>query len=175
MLSNYIRDILTVEIEPDQIVVRSLSTNTEVKDSPSIAVNKKLQVIAIGSQAELLKEQSPSGSLALIKPFAHPRVAVNDVELASQLLRRLIERFYGRTYLLPRLTMVIYPPAKLREDLTSLESFAFGEMGWKAGAREVWTIPTDFKLTVQDVKALRKSGLDRFSPLFHEENGRAQK
>ena len=169
LLLNYIRDILSVDIVPDQITVKSLYTNAEVKDTPLVAINKNLQAAAVGKQAGLLKEQSPPGSLALINPFDHPRVAITDVKIAAELLRGLIERLYGRTVLLPRLTLIIYPPAKLQEDPTALESNAFSEMGHKAGAREIWVIPTNIRLTVQDFKEFRKSGLDTFGPLLADD------
>lgn len=139
-LKKIISDVIVAKLEPELLTLKSEFKKTEIADIPQVAINRKMKVLAKGSDADTLRTQDIAEEIVVINPFSHSRVIVSDQKIASLVLREFICTLYGRRHFLPRITMILHPPKARRGDVADVESDALFKACIEAGIRFPWIV-----------------------------------
>jgi rod shape-determining protein MreB and related proteins len=133
MLKKFIASISTtfyIQIWRNRVVVTNIKTNERFEDSPFVAV-KQDKIIAMGNAAKDLDDSE----VICINPFDHPRVVVNDFDLADKFLRVIFEKMMKHKIFTPR--VIMHWMDELDGGLSELERVALREIALSAGANDV--------------------------------------
>ncbi|HEY7885580.1 MAG TPA: hypothetical protein VIC08_11615, partial [Cellvibrionaceae bacterium] len=70
-------------------------------------------------------------------PFSHPRLLVNDFQIAETVLRYGVRQLHKNKWFAPSPRVIFQPMEKLEGGITTIEERVFRELCLGAGAREV--------------------------------------
>lgn len=129
----------------DRLRVRIVETGGDYEDVALLAVHREsLRVVAVGEEAGDYEE---GGGFEVVRPFGHPRVAIDDPHIAGKLLLNFRLRAQGGRGMLRRPRYVLHLPGDLAGGLTALEKRGFLEMARFAGALSValWDWPEELE------------------------------
>jgi rod shape-determining protein MreB len=88
--------LLYIQISPDTITIRDVRNNLTIEEPAELAVSfieRRMQVIAVGHDAQAALAKHPTASIA--RPFAHPRTLTSEYLAAEALITQLIARTLG--------------------------------------------------------------------------------
>lgn len=130
------KTILYVQLSPERITLKNARTGEVISEVPELAISQgpRKRILAVGAQARAAAAQ---GAAIVVNPFAHPRTLASDFTCAEELLKQLVRRILGRSWLPRSLVIVIHPLGDPAGGYTQVELRAFHEMAVGAGAREV--------------------------------------
>jgi len=129
-----------VEFSGEWISVKHVETGNIIEDKPILAVkqNKKGKNIvhAVGSEVEQLQNDK---TISIHNGFSHPRVCINDFEIAQATLMHFVRKVLNKKILI-RPIMIMHPKGDLRGGLSQIENRAMKELATAAGAQKcyVW-------------------------------------
>jgi rod shape-determining protein MreB len=116
-------------------------------------------VVAIGEEAERMRGSSEA---RVIYPFAHPRVIVDDFNVAEKLLTGALRKLFSSqpwTFVRPMVRVIVQPLRKLDGGLTKVERRVLLELMENCGAR---------KIAIHEGPELRADALESFEPTAFE-------
>lgn len=143
LLQKFFQHTVYVRIQPDCMSVRHVESGREYHDVPVLAIEQKKSgggMIAVGRAALTRLGQA---NVVLVNGFKHPRSLLADFTVAEQTLKYFLQQVLPRRWITPSPDLIIHPQAMLDGGLTEIEIRAFAELGFGAGARQVfvWTGP----------------------------------
>jgi rod shape-determining protein MreB len=115
-----------IQIWKKRFKVTNLKSGNVYEDLPLVAIQDD-KVMAIGQEASIYPNT--------INPFNHPRMIVDDFEIAEILFRHAIEKVTKRTVLFSPLG-IIHVMDEFDTKLTEIEKKALIEISMTAGCRE---------------------------------------
>ena len=115
-----------IQIWQKRLKVTNLKSGNVYEDIPLVAIQDN-KVMAIGQKASIYPDA--------INPFDHPRMIVDDFEIAEILFRHAIEKVTKRTVLFSPLG-IIRVMDEFDTKLTEIEKKALIEISLEAGFRE---------------------------------------
>lgn len=141
MLS-FFQTSLYIQISPASVVMKNLKTGVTLAETPDVAITHRAgrsSIVGFGAEAHLLKANGQAD--VVINPFAHPRSMVSDFTVAQQLLKHLVRKSLGTTFLQSAPHVVMHPLGDPEGGFTQVEIRAFCELALGAGAAKVniWT------------------------------------
>ena len=128
------KNTLYVRIAPECLSLLHVESGKVIRDSPSVAVEKKKRIAVAVGQDALLQTANPD--IEIINGFRHERAYIDDFVTAEMALRLLLKKLYSRKWFAPSPIMIIHPLSKEYEP-TKIEIRAFHELGLASGARKV--------------------------------------
>ena len=130
-LSNRLTTKIYIEISDKYIKVINLKTGTLYEERPLIVIGHNAKgektIIAIGNEA--------SSHPDAINPFSHPRVIINDHEMAELILEHAITKVVQKIIFFAPIG-IIKVMRKFDTPLSHIEKVALCELSRNAGARE---------------------------------------
>lgn len=129
--------LLYVQVSPERLSVRDVKAGVEIAEPAQVAITQggKATIAGVGLQAAAAA--AAGGSVAVVKPFAHPRSLVSDFTVAEQLLKAFIQRLRPNSFLQLPPRVVMHLMGNPAGGFTQVEARAFLEMARGAGASEV--------------------------------------
>jgi rod shape-determining protein MreB len=125
--------LLYVKIYRNRLVVRDVHAGIYYEDQPLVVLTEgdNPTILSIGAQ--------PQGvSPRVVNPFAHPRVIVDDFEIAEKVIRFAFKQVLGkRLVIMTRPVVVMHPLVRLEGGLAGIERRALCELATSAGAGTV--------------------------------------
>ena len=131
------RPVLYVQLSARTVTVRAVRSGVHITETADIAIRQhgRMRVIAaVGSAAQGWLHQP---QVQVLRPFAHPRSLVSDVEVGEALLARLFQQALGRRWLVCKPVVVMHPMGQPEGGYTAVEIQALRNMALGAGARKV--------------------------------------
>ncbi|MFH1217872.1 MAG: rod shape-determining protein [Pseudomonadota bacterium] len=125
-----------ITIEADRLYLRCANDGIEIEINPTIVLNEKGKVVAVGNDDAILKAKHDK-SYTIRNGFKHPRTCVCDFEAAEAALRYLIAK-YSTSLTLVKPHMIIQPLEKTEGYITQIEARCLRELGESSGARQVY-------------------------------------
>ena len=115
----------------------SIQTKEVYDQEPLIAIETKEKgekvVFAIGNKCRSLD----SSKYQIINPFNHPRILLNDFQVAEKIIQHALREIHKARFFVPAPRVILQPMEKTEGGLSSVEERAFRELCLGAGAREV--------------------------------------
>jgi len=134
MFSKFINKFTTklyIQLCDKYIKVVNLKTGNTYKDRPLISIDNSTKnkefIRTIGNKASLYPNA--------INPFSHPRVIIDDFEMATLILRHAFEEATKRKVIFSPIA-IIQVMRKFETPLSQIEKMAICELSASAGARE---------------------------------------
>ena len=141
---------LYVQIWKNRIKVTDINTRKVFDEVPLLAIDKsdekKHIVVAIGNSAK----SKTSDSINVVNPFDHPRSLLSDFTVAEKILQHIFRELLNKKLLSPAPLVIIQPMEMLEGGLTMIESRAFRELAYSAGARDAFPY-TGKELTAKEI------------------------
>lgn len=138
MLSQIFRRYLYVQISPQRLTVRDVSSGQSISEVPEIAIQRpasgKAKVLAIGADA---RAAAANDHTQVLNPFAHPRSLISDFTVAALVIESFVKRAQGGALFQRKPAVVMHPLGHHDGGLTQLEIRAIQELAMGAGASEV--------------------------------------
>lgn len=136
MSFSYFAQTICVQMSPELLTVRNVSTGKSVSEVPEIAIayDPKPRILAVGKEARSHKSVP---SVRILNPFGHPRSMVSDFTVGEQTLKAFLARVTGRSFLRPSPKVIVHLLGNPAGGFTQVEIRAFHEMAIGAGASEV--------------------------------------
>ena len=141
MFQSLFKSTVYIKISSSTLVAKHIESGRTIEDKPIVAVKNnskgKATVAAIGSQAEKLKNES---SITVRNSFNHPRVCIDDFEIAQVTINHFIFKVVNKRSLFKPI-VILHTTRLLEGGLSQIENRALRELGEAAGARQVfiWT------------------------------------
>jgi rod shape-determining protein MreB len=136
MLGGMFKNTLYVRIKPEYISVRSIETKNIFEDTPRIALNQKMEVVAVGKEIETLPP-TDEGRPSIHNAFKHPRTIISDATIAGITLRHFFRKVTNSTAIV-RPAIIFHPLESLEGGITPVEANALYSAGARGGAREIY-------------------------------------
>jgi len=143
---------LYIQISPDRVAIKNLQNGVAISETPHVAIASRLgnsRIVGFGAQAAMLKANGQADTV--VNPFSHPRSMVSDFTVAQQLMKHLVRKSVGSTWLPSSPCVVLHPLGDPEGGFTQVEIRAFHELALGAGAAQV-TVWTGRPLTDQEAK-----------------------
>ncbi|MFT7223082.1 MAG: rod shape-determining protein MreB [Cellvibrionaceae bacterium] len=102
---------------------------------------------AIGNSVKVLGKDKGH---KIVNHFSHPRLSVNDFQLAEKVLMHAIRVLHKNKLFAPSPRIIVQPMEKLEGGITEIEKRVFRELCLGAGAREVF-IHTGAELSIYNI------------------------
>ncbi len=140
IINKLFKNTVYVEFSDKWISVKHVETGKTFEDKPLLAVkqNKKGKniVFAVGAEVEQLKNDT---TISIHNGFFHPRVCINDFEIAQATLMHFIRKALNKKILFKPI-IIMHPKGDLKEGLSQIEDRAIKELATAAGAQKcyVW-------------------------------------
>ncbi|MCP4346496.1 MAG: rod shape-determining protein [Desulfobacterales bacterium] len=140
IINRLFKNTIYVEFSDEWISVKHVETGNTIEDKPLLAVkqNKKGKniVFAIGAEVEQLQNDT---TISIHNGFSHPRVCINDFEIAQATLMHFIRKALNKKILI-RPIMIMHPKGNLKGGLSQIEDRAIKELATASGAQKcyVW-------------------------------------
>jgi len=134
------KNTLYVEFSDEWVSIKHVETGNTIEDKPLLAVKQNRKgkniVHAVGAKVELLQNDA---TISIHNGFSHPRVCINDFEIAQATLMHFVRKALNKTILI-RPIMIMHPKRDLQGGLSRIEERAIKELAEAAGARKcyVW-------------------------------------
>lgn len=138
-LYNKLGTTLYIQIWEKRIKATDIKTKKIYDEQPYVAIeatDKNQRIISATGASAL--SQSLKSNTELINPFYHPRTLFSNFEVAEKLLQHIVKTVLGKKWYRPSPVIVIHPMEKNEGGLTEIETKAFRELAYGAGAREVF-------------------------------------
>jgi hypothetical protein len=142
-------------IEPDQIRIKSLKTQREIKEFPLIGHNPQTNHYCFGQEAVNLQMHSSGSPYSFFNPFAHPRIVISDFIVARKILDHVLQLLYGRKSLFPRLRVFIYVPQRFRDSWTVTETDLLQHFLRNIATTSIYILSTDEEMTLDGIKEFK--------------------
>nr|WP_321402393.1 rod shape-determining protein [uncultured Desulfobacter sp.] len=140
IINRFFKNTIYIEFSDELISVKHVETGNRIEDKPLLALKKnqkgKNLVYAVGSEVEQLQNDS---TISIHNGFFHPRVCINDFEIAEATLKYFIRKALNKNIMI-RPIIIMHPKKNLLGGLSQIENRAIKELAEAAGAREcyVW-------------------------------------
>ncbi len=121
-----------LRIDAERVWLRDPSTGRELTEAAAVAVAPDVSATRVGDAAL----GAPAG-WQILRPFAHPRVAVDGFDAAQRLLDALLRRMRGHALLARKPVVVLHPLRGFDGGLADIERRALQELALAAGAGQV--------------------------------------
>ncbi len=141
IINKFFKNTIYIEFSDELISVKHVETGNCIEDKPLLAIKKsqkgKNLVYAVGAEVEQLQNDS---TISIHNGFSHPRVCINDFEIAQATLRYFIRKALNNKNIMIRPIIIMHPKKNLQGGLSQIEDRALKELAEAAGARQcyVW-------------------------------------
>lgn len=141
IIDKLFKNTIYVEFSAEWITVKHVETGKIIEDKPLLAIKKddkgKNIILAIGSKVEQIKTDT---GVVIHNGFSHPRVCINDFEIARATLMHFVRKVLNKKILV-RPIMIMHPNGNLDGGLSQIEDRALKELASSIGAQKsyVWT------------------------------------
>jgi rod shape-determining protein MreB len=150
---------LYVQIWENRVKITNIDSKQVFDEEPLVAIkkNKKGQSI-IEDIGDSVKALINKHEYKIINPFSHPRLLVNDFEVAEKILQHAFRELHKDKFIAPSPRVIFQPMEKLEGGITGIENRVYSELCLGAGAREVY-IHTGSELSLYgfDFEQLKKN------------------
>lgn len=139
MPSNLFINTYYIRVDADRLRIDALGQRPGFDDAASLAheIRGPQRIVAVGRAAEAL---SDTPGIVVVRPFAHPRVAVDRYRAAERLMQygmRSLQKSGGWRLLRPIAQAILHPLRPFPGGLSDVERRALIELAENAGARRV--------------------------------------
>ena len=140
IIHKFFKNTIYIEFSDELISVKHVETGNLIEDKPLLALKKsqkgKKIVYAVGSEVEQLQNDS---TISIHNGFSHPRVCINDFEIAQATLMYFIRKVLNKKIMV-RPIIIMHPQKDFQGGLSQIEERAIKELAEAAGARQchVW-------------------------------------
>lgn len=126
--------VLYVQISEDRLKILNIHSRKRYDEKPLLAIEVKepKTVVAAGNAAELLRNKP---NVSVLNPFAHPRTLISNFQVAEKLLQHAFKLVLTGRLIQPAPKVVLHPLSKLEGGITEIETKAFMELSYSAGAQ----------------------------------------
>lgn len=128
---------LYIQVWENRIKIFSIQTKEVYDQEPLMAIETKEKgkkvVFSIGNICRSLD----STKYQIINPFKHPRVLLNDFQVAEKIMQHAVREIHKARFFAPAPRVIFQPMEKTEGGLSPIEERAFRELCLGAGAREV--------------------------------------
>ena len=129
---------LYIQVWESRLKISRLNSNESFDEEPLMALKKNAKgehiVVAIGAG---VKGLAATETDKIVNPFKHPRLLVNDFQVAEKIMQHGIRELHKNKWLSPSPRVIFHPMEKLDGGVTSVEERVYRELCLGAGAREV--------------------------------------
>ncbi len=148
-------DTILISIEPEEIRIKSLKTQKEIKEFPLIGYNPHTNLYYFGEVAQNLQRQNLDSFTSFINPFAHPRLPISDFIAAGKLLKHAMKLLYGRESALPFFRIFFYTPKRFRDSWTNVETDILLQLCKKVTTTSIYFMHIDEEMTLDKIKEFK--------------------
>lgn len=131
-LAALFNSVIYVGISRRELLVREATTGQSLRWPAAIAVDAGKVITAVGAGAT----SQPSSQVHW--PFDHPRIVIADFQLAEKLLQAALREMTDYAFLRPSPILLLHALEAWEAGLSQIERRALKELGFGAGAREVF-------------------------------------
>ena len=109
IINKFFKNTIYIEFSDELISVKHVETGNLIEDKPLLALKKsqkgKKIVYAVGSEVEQLQNDS---TISIHNGFSHPRVCINDFEIAQATLMYFIRKVLNKKIMV-RPIIIMHP------------------------------------------------------------------
>ncbi len=142
---------LYVQIWENRLKISNITSKEVYDEAPLIALknDKKGQPVveAIGNSVGAIGFDQV---VEVINPFSHPRLLVNNFQLAEKVLMHAFRVLHENKVFVPAPRVIIQPMEKLEGGITEIEERVFRGLCLGAGAREIFVYVGE-ELNIDDI------------------------
>ncbi|NDY72834.1 hypothetical protein DO021_15135 [Desulfobacter hydrogenophilus] len=140
IINKFFKKTIYIKFSDEWISVKHVETGNTIEDKPLLAIKQNQKgeniVYAIGSEVEQLPNDT---TISIHNGFSHPRVCINDFEIAQTTLMHFIRKAVNKKLMI-RPIIIMHPKKDLQGGLSQIEGKAIKELATVVGAQKcyVW-------------------------------------
>ena len=141
-IQSYIKSIfsndLYIQAWEKRLKITNLTSHETFDEEPLAALqNGNREHPAIAAVGNAVKNLVNAHEYIILNPFSHPRLLVNDFQVAEKVLTYGVRQLHKNKWFAPSPRVIFQPMEKLEGGVTTIEERVYRELCLGAGAREV--------------------------------------
>ena len=137
-LRGFLSNDLYIQVWEDRLKISRLNSSETFDEEPLMALKNNAKgeriVVGIGTKVKGLASNETDN---IVNPFKHPRLLVDDFQVAQKILMHGIRELHKSKWFSPSPRIIFHPMEKLDGGVTDIEERVYQELCAGAGAREI--------------------------------------